>query len=103
MNRLLETAISRLSELTNISAGLSHPLDESRAKELFKALHKEGVRLDYGQIKTFALNNHWPEQHAKELAELGQKIGAGNRVIVKHPSGWGEQTINELKIELKKA
>lgn len=102
MKRLLEAAISRLSELTNILAGLSHPLDESRAKELFKALHKEGIQLAYGVIRALALANDWPENHAKELAELGQKIGAGNRVIVKHPSGWGEQIVKELKIELEK-
>jgi hypothetical protein len=103
MYRILREAISRLSELTNISAGLSHPLDESRAKELFRALHLEGVTLDYTSIKNLALENHWPDHHSTELAELGQKIGAGSRVVVKHPSGWGEQTVREIMAKIKKS
>lgn len=73
MNPILAKAVETLSVVVNISTGLAHPLDESRAKELFKALHSHGVPLSYEDIYSLAIANAWPERHAKSLAELAKK------------------------------
>lgn len=100
MSTLLERCIESLSVIANTATGLAHSLDESRAKELFIALHKEGVSLDFATVKSLALANDWTERHAVELANLAVKIGNGSRVIVKHPRDWGEWIVSKHKTEI---
>jgi len=96
LSELLKRSIAALSGIVNVSTGLSHPLDESRAKELFKALRAEKEPLPYDTVKELALSNQWPERHASRLAELAQNIGEGKRVVIKSPRGWGEPTVSRL-------
>lgn len=88
--------LDTLSSVVNVSTGLAHPLDESRAKELFKALHKYGVPLKASDVYSLAINNSWPECHAKKLSEMAEKIGNGGRVQIKHPRDWGEPTVRRI-------
>ena len=96
MNPILTKAVETLSVVVNTSTGLAHPLDESRAKELFKALHSHGVPLPYEVVYSLAIANAWPERHAKSLAELAKKIGNGGRVQIKFPKKWGEPTVKKI-------
>ncbi len=100
MNPILKKAIETLSHIVNVSTGLAHPLDESRAKELFKALHKQGIPLSSIDVYSVAINNSWSERHAKALSELAEKIGNGGRVQIKHPKDWGEPTVRKIISEL---
>lgn len=100
MSELLKRSIETLSSITNVSTGLAHPLDESRAKELFKALHSCGEQLTYDAIEKMALANQWPERHARSLAELAERIGSGGRVTIKDSRDWGEPTVARLKAEI---
>lgn len=100
MNPILRKAIEVLSLVVNASTGLTHPLDESRAKELFKALHKHGIPLNPDDVYSVAVENSWAERHAKKLSELAGRIGSGGRVQVKHPRGWGEPTVKRIIAEL---
>lgn len=103
MSALLERSIKALSSIVNVNSGLSHPFDDARAKELFKALYAEGIPLAHSEIEALALANHWPSRHAKELAKLAERIGSGKRVMIKHPRDWGEPTVARLKAELNKS
>ena len=96
MNPIIKEAIETLSIVVNVSTGLTHPLDESHAKELFKALHRHGVPLSPGEVYSLAVDNSWPERHAKELSLLADKIGKGGRVQIKHPRDWGEPTVQQI-------
>ncbi|UCV05238.1 DUF1889 family protein [Azonexus sp. IMCC34842] len=96
MNPILTKAVETLSVVVNTSTGLAHPLDESRAKELFKALHGHSVPLSYEDVYSLAIANSWSERHAKSLAELAEKIGNGGRVQIKHPKQWGEPTVKKI-------
>lgn len=101
MNPILKQAIDTLSSVANIATGLAHPLDESRAKELFKALHSHGIPLSYDSVYSLAISNSWPDRHATELAKLAVKIGNGGRVQVKFPRDWGEPTVRKILADLK--
>ncbi|MDX2300219.1 MAG: DUF1889 family protein [Xanthomonadaceae bacterium] len=101
MSELLKRSIEALSASVNVATGLTHPLDESRAKELFKALHAYGEVLTYDQVEELALANRWPERHATDLAELAERIGNGGRVVIKHARKWGEPTVARLKAEIE--
>lgn len=101
MSLILENAIKKLTNVVNVSAGLAHPLDEDRAKELFKALYSHGVPLDYNDVYSLALRNSWIASDAKGLAKLAERIGAGRRVQIKNPRNWGEPTVLKIISELE--
>ena len=100
MNPILRKAIESLSHVVNVSTGLAHPLDDSRAKEIFKALRKQGIPINQDDVYSAAIANAWPEQHAKTLSELASKIGNGGRVQISHPRDWGEPTVKKIIAEL---
>jgi hypothetical protein len=101
MSELLRQSIETLSSIVNVSTGIAHPLDDARAKELFKALHAHGEVLSRDQVETFALENHWSQRHAAQLADLAERIGNGGRVVIKNPRQWGEPTVARLKAEIE--
>jgi hypothetical protein len=101
MNPILKQSIETLSAVVNTSTGLAHPLDESRAKELFKALRAYGVPLAYEMVYQLAVSNSWPEKHATALAKLAEKIGKGGRVQIKFRKNWGEPTVQKIVGNLK--
>ena len=100
MNPILRKSIEILSSIINVTTGLSHPLDEARAKELLKALHKQSIPLKYDDVYRLAIENHWSEKNAKNIATLAEKIGNGGRVQIKHPRDWGEPTVKKIISEL---
>lgn len=102
MDNLLLVALNSLNIVVNVSTSLGHPLDESKAKELFKVMHQEGVILDEFEIYDWALSNHWADRYAKELAQLGSKIGQGGRVIIKHKRAWAENALPRWKESAQK-
>ena len=99
MSILLARAIEALSRVVSLSSGLAHPYDAARAKELFRALRDEGEPLDARRIARLALEYSWTESGAKALGELGERIGAGGRVVMKFPRDWGVPTVARLKGE----
>lgn len=96
MNPILNEAINTLSIVINVSTGLAHPLDDSRAKELFKALKKYNIPLNGADIYSLAISNSWPEPHAKQLVEVAEKIERGDRVKIRERRDWGEPTVRRI-------
>lgn len=97
---IVEKAIEKLSFVINVSTGLAHPLDESRAKELFKELHRRSIKIEYQEVYELAIKNGWIERHAKKLAEIAEKIGNGGVVKISHPRDWGGKAVDEIMQEL---
>ncbi len=62
-------------------AGLSHSLDESRAKGLLKAMAERGVNYSADKVSYVAQYEfHWNKKHADKLGNLAEKISNGGRV-----------------------
>lgn len=97
---VIKKAIEKLSFVINVSTGLAHPLDDSRAKELFNELHQRSIVIEYQDIYTLAIQNGWIERHAKKLAEVAQKIGNGGVVKISDPRDWGGKAVDEIMQEL---
>lgn len=96
---IIEKSIEILTTAINLHSGITNPIDESNAKELFKALHAKSIPLDYHEIYHEAIKHSWSEQHAKSLAVLAEKIGNGGRVKIKLPSKFGEIVIAKILSE----
>lgn len=62
-------------------AGLSHPIDESRAKGLLKEMVKRGVVYTADEISYTAQQEfNWNKKHADKLGNFAEKISNGGRV-----------------------
>ena len=75
MDPLVDKALDALSIVCNPATGIAHPLDESRAKELFVALHVRGIPLPRDDIQAHTEALGWAPRHAKQLAELAARMG----------------------------
>ncbi|WP_221800491.1 DUF1889 family protein [Oceanobacter mangrovi] len=96
INIVLTESISALSKRMNIQTGLLHSIDDSRAKEMLRALHHHGVAMPYDEVLQLCIANNWPEKHAVQFAKLAQRVSDGKRVRVKLPIGWGADTVNKI-------
>ncbi len=96
MSDVLQMAMMKLSKVCNLSTDLAHPLDESRAKELFVALRDSHVPLSKEDVKQRAETCGWSSRHALKLGELAERIGAGTEVRIAFPRGWGGATVDEV-------
>lgn len=97
MTPLLKAALEALNIRVNVSAGGTHPLDDSIKKSVFKWLKNEGEILNQDEIREWAVNNDWSDRHALELGKLAQKIGDGARVQIKYPDCISEEFFNKIK------
>jgi hypothetical protein len=94
-NPILSDCIKALSNSLTLANGLTHPVDDSKAKCLFKALRKKGVALSEDEVLLLAIENNWPEKHAKKLADIAQRINDGRRVKIDRETSWGETTLEK--------
>tara|TARA_B100002049_G_C16069658_1_gene372138 strand:+ start:806 stop:1156 length:351 start_codon:yes stop_codon:yes gene_type:complete len=95
-NPILSDCIKALSSSLTPANGLTHPVDDSKAKCLFKALHKKGIALSEDEVLALAIENNWPEKHAKKLADIAQRINDGRPVKIVRPISWGETTADKI-------
>ena len=84
-------AVNELTRSNNDSSRIVSAADESKAKELLKALHQRGITLMPDIMQHQAEGLGWEYRYAKKLAELATQIGNGGRVVIKQPLGWGER------------
>ncbi len=101
MNPILRESVETLSMIVDVTTGLAHPLDDTRAKELFVALHEHGISLLAVDVRELALDNSWSEPCAQQLAELAEKIGKGFPVDIQDPDDWGEPTVKRIVYDIE--
>lgn len=100
MSLLLNAALKSLTIRVNLKTGLTHPLDESAAKELFQLLRQEKEELHEQEVTKIAIELGWHPKDAQALGQLAAKIGAGGRVVIKHKGQWKTGYIEQLKKQI---
>lgn len=97
MSPLLVESLKILTSRVNLATGISHPSDDSSAKEIFNILRREGEQLDASKISVWAMENGWQTNDANKLGELAKKIGNGGRVVVKSKGMWPTDIVAKLR------
>jgi hypothetical protein len=69
----VESELTKLTSTINLSTGLSHPFDKSKAMEMFQRLKKNSEKVIPRQVKNWAIANNWKPDHADDLKKLSEK------------------------------
>jgi hypothetical protein len=94
MSPIVQKALQAITDRTNLSTGLTHPNDKNAAKEMFVLLHEHGEILLANEIESWASSNGWQASDAKELASLGEQIGAGKKPRVTGGPWWRDDILS---------
>lgn len=99
LNPVVIKAMETLTVVVNLGTGLSHPSDKESAVQMLKLLKKEGEDYDPDQIRAWAVRNGWQPRHARDLAELAEKIAAGRQVRGGKRQAWREGIVDLWRSE----
>lgn len=66
--------LSTLTNIINLSTGLSHPSDKTTAERILKRIKSNGYKLNAEDVRKWAIKNNWQPRHAEQLNKLVLKI-----------------------------
>lgn len=71
--------MQQLTASINMSTGISHPMDNDRAKTFIKALHKYEPELNADIIGSYLVRElNWETRHAKDIEKLIETLNSGS-------------------------
>lgn len=73
LSQNVEAALRRLTNIINLSTGLSHPSDKQQAVDEFQQLKQQGITENPEYIANWALTNGWNAEHINDLKKLAIK------------------------------
>ena len=74
-NKVVEQALKDLTACVNVSTGIIHPLDRSRAIQTFEILRDAGEMFTPDEVKAWLIaEGCWKTTHAQEVAEVARKV-----------------------------
>ncbi len=77
-SEIVKIAMQHLTETINMSTGISHPMDNNRAKTYIKALHKYEPELNADIIGAYLVRElNWDTRHAKDIEKLINTLNDG--------------------------
>ncbi|RLJ77346.1 hypothetical protein [Pedobacter alluvionis] len=102
-NCIVIKALEQLTNSINLSNGINHPSDNTRAKTTVLALHKYETSLDADLVKSYLTRVlHWENDVADELAGLIRTLNAGKFFkggdrtgLQNHYKGWKQKCEEE--------
>jgi hypothetical protein len=75
---IVKKALESLTSSINLSTGISHPMDEDKAKTTILALHKYEPSLNPDIIGAYLIRElNWDTEHAKDIETLIGKLNNG--------------------------
>lgn len=74
---VVEKALEQLTNSINISSGITHPMDERKAKTYIRALNKYGYEMDVSAVKAYLVENYWTKNGMSEVASLINTVNDG--------------------------
>lgn len=70
--------MQQLTGSINMSTGISHPMDNDRAKTFIKALHKYEPELNADIVGSYLVRElNWDTRHAKDIEKLIETLNSG--------------------------
>ncbi len=92
----LERALDALTNIINLSTGLTHSSDKDSAIQLLRILHQNRIPLNPEDMRIWALQNDWTSDGANLLRDYAQGILKGRRYRTGPLSMWNNEYIQEL-------
>ncbi len=92
----LERALTALTEMINLSTGLTHSSDRESAIQILRILHRNRIQLNPASIKIWALQNGWNSGGANQLRDYAQGVLDGRRYQTSGVKIWTDNFIREL-------
>lgn len=78
LSDIAKVALQELSSCINRSTGISHHLDENRAKTYVRALHKYESSLDEKDVVSYLVSElNWTTAHANDVGKLVKTLNEG--------------------------
>jgi len=75
---IVKLAMKQLTGSINMSTGISHPMDNDRAKTYIKALHKYEPELNADIVGSYLVRVlNWDTRHAKDIEKLIETLNSG--------------------------
>ena len=99
-NPVVERAMKHLTGSINLSTGLSHPLDKSKAVCLFRELVKAGEQYDPALIRAWALRNNWTPSGADALIKIADGTLKGKSFRIVQRGYYQKRYIEKLRQEV---
>lgn len=76
---IVKRAMEQLTDSINMSTGISHPMDNNRAKTFIKALHKYEPELNADIIGSYLVRElNWETRFAKDIEKLIETLNSGS-------------------------
>lgn len=83
---VVEVALEELTNSVNLSTGITHPSDDSRAKETFRVLVKGGHRFDVDDVRAWLVGRGWQPRDADAVREVASGAVQGKHFRnIKYP------------------
>lgn len=71
---MVQEALKSLSRSINLSTGLDHPGDESRALYCLRKLRAAGHKFNPAAVRRWALEHHWDADSARQLRDVAREV-----------------------------
>lgn len=76
--KIAKKAFEELTDVINTSTGISHPMDNSRAKTYVRALHKYESELNSDIVCSYLINTlGWQARHSDDIRKLIDTLNSG--------------------------
>lgn len=92
----LKRALVELTNMINLSTGLTHSSDRDSAIQLLQILHQNRIELNPDNMKIWALQNGWNSDGANQLRDFAQGVIEGKKYRTSRVSMWNDKYIQEL-------
>ena len=73
---VVESALQSLTQMVNLSTGLGNPRDKDMADEILRILRYKNHQLEPTKLRSWAIQNGWKSDGARDLEKLARKIWA---------------------------
>lgn len=93
---VVRAAIEKLAKSTNSVSGITHPVDRSRAIDLFYALLDLGYRFDFPAIYKQLVGYGWESERATEVWALAELVSLYGDINPEFPTTWGRLAVQRI-------